>query len=82
MEKSLSSLDAKDALIAYQQSYAMVSFMISAYGWHKVRETLVNLGAGMRIEAAIAGAFADYGLDLAAIIKEWQEHMRKEYGGG
>lgn len=80
MEKSLSSLDAKDALLAYQQSYAMVSFMISAYGWHKVRETLVNLGTGMRIEAAIAGAFADFGLDFAAIVKEWREHMRKEYG--
>lgn len=82
MEKSLASLDAKNALLAYQQSYAMVSFMISAYGWHKVRETLVNLGAGMRFETAIAGAFADYGLDFAAIVKEWQEHMRKEYGGG
>ncbi len=82
MEKSLSTLDAKNALLAYQQSYAMVSFMISAYGWHKVRETLVNLGAGMRFDAAIAGAFADYGLDFAAIVKEWQEHMRKEYGGG
>jgi hypothetical protein len=82
MEKSLSSLDAKSALLAYQQSYAMVSFMISAYGWHKVRDTLVNLGTGMRFEAAIAGAFADYGLDLAAIVKECQEHMRKEFGGG
>lgn len=82
MEKSLSSLDTKNALLAYQQSYAMVSFMISAYGWHKVRETLVNLGTGMRFEAAIAGAFADYGLDFAAIVKEWREHMRKEYGGG
>jgi tetratricopeptide (TPR) repeat protein len=82
MEKSLSSLETKDALLAYQQSYAMVSFMISAYGWHKVRETLINLGTGMCFEAAIAGAFADYGLDFAAIIKEWQEHMRQEYGGG
>jgi tetratricopeptide (TPR) repeat protein len=80
--KSLSSLKTKDAILAYQQSYSMVNFMISAYGWHKVRETLVNLGAGMRFEAAIAGAFADFGLDFAAIVKEWQEHMRKEYGGG
>jgi tetratricopeptide (TPR) repeat protein len=81
-EKSFSSLDAKDAILAYQQSYSMVSFMISAYGWQKVNETLVNLGTGMRFESAITRAFADFDLDFAAIVKEWQEHMRKEYGGG
>jgi tetratricopeptide (TPR) repeat protein len=81
MEKSLSSLDTKSALLAYQQSYSIVSFMISAYGWDKVRGTLVNLGTGMRFDNAVTGAFADYGLDLAAIIKEWREHMQKEYGG-
>jgi tetratricopeptide (TPR) repeat protein len=80
LEGSLSSLDAKDAALAYQQSYAMVSFMISAYGLHMVREILVNLGNGMRIETAIAGAFTDYGLDYEKIVQEWKGHMKKEYG--
>lgn len=81
LEKSLASLTAKDAQLAYQQGYAMVRFMISAYGWHKVREILVNLGSGMTIEAAIARTFADYGLDYQGLVREWQAQMQKEYGG-
>jgi tetratricopeptide (TPR) repeat protein len=80
MEKSLTGLNAQEAALAYEQSYAMVKFMIASYGWHKVREILVNLGTGMRTEAAIARAFADYGLDYKAIVQEWQAYMRKEYG--
>jgi tetratricopeptide (TPR) repeat protein len=80
LEKSLAALDAKGASLAYQQSYSLVSFMISAYGLHKVREVLVNLGSGMKSEAAIAGAFADYGLDFRMIMQEWQAYMQKEYG--
>jgi tetratricopeptide (TPR) repeat protein len=79
LEKSLLSLSAKDAALAYQQSYALVRFMISAYGWHKIRETLVNLGAGMTIDAAIAKAFADYGLDYQQIVREWEAYLQKEY---
>ena len=81
LEKSLASLNGNDALLAYQQGYAMVRFMISAYGWHKVREILVNLGTGMTIEAAIAKTLADYGLDYQGIVEEWQAQVQKEYGG-
>ena len=80
LEKSISALDAKGAALAYQQSYSLVSFMISAYGLHKVRDMLVNLGTGMKSEAAIAGAFADYGLDFRMIVQEWQAYIQKEYG--
>jgi tetratricopeptide (TPR) repeat protein len=80
LEKSLAALDTRKAALAYQQSYSLVSFMISTYGIHKVREILVNLGRGMGSEAAISGAFADYRLDFEGILKEWQAYMRKEYG--
>jgi tetratricopeptide (TPR) repeat protein len=80
MENSMSSLDVKHAALAYQQCYSMVSFMISSYGLHKVRDVLVNLGNGMRIETAITGAFADYGLDYEGIVHEWRDYLRKQYG--
>jgi tetratricopeptide (TPR) repeat protein len=80
MGKSLAAHDTRKAALAYQQSYSLVSFMISTYGIHKVREILVNLGSGLGSEAAIAGAFADYRLDFEGILQEWQAHMRKEYG--
>ena len=80
LEKSLLSMSTKEASLAYQQSYSMVKFMISSYGLHKVREVLVNLGTGMRVDEAIAKAFKDYGLDYNGIVKEWQVYIQKEYG--
>lgn len=80
LEKSLLSLETKKVTLAYQQSYSLVSFMISSYGMHKVRDILVKLGTGMGSDAAIAGAFADYRLDFDGILQEWRAHMRKEYG--
>lgn len=77
--KSLSSLNPREAALAYQQSYSLVSFMISAYGLYQVREILVNLGQGMRFETAIAKAFADYGLTFDGILDEWRSHLRKKY---
>ncbi|HEY6874452.1 MAG TPA: tetratricopeptide repeat protein [Geobacteraceae bacterium] len=79
LEKSLASFSAKDAQLAYQQSYAMVRFMVSAYGWHKVRELLVDLGSGMGIEAAIAATFEDYGLDYKGLVQAWREAVGKEF---
>lgn len=80
LEKSLLAMNTKDAALAYQQSYSMVRFMISSYGWHKVREILVNLGNGMSVNDAIGAAFADYGLDYQKIVQEWQSATLKEYG--
>ncbi len=80
LEKSFKSLNAGDAALAYQQSYSMADFIISAYGWHKVREILVNLGTGMGPEASVKKALADYSLDFKAITEEWRTHLQKEYG--
>ncbi len=80
LEKSFASLSAKDAALAYQQSYAMVRFMIASYGWYKVRDLLDNLGRGMKIDIAIASAFADFGLDYQGIVSDWQSAIMKEYG--
>jgi len=80
LEKSLAAFSTKDATLAYQQSRDMVDFMISAYGWNKIRDLLLNLGKGMSAEAAVTGAFSDYGLDFKAIVQEWRSHLQKEFG--
>jgi len=80
LEKTLASLDTQRAALAYQQSYSLVNFMISAYGMYKLRDILVNLGRGLDSNAAITGAFADYGLDFKGIEQEWRAYMKKEYG--
>jgi len=80
LEKSFASLNPKDAALAYQQSYALVRFMIASYGWYKIRDLLDNLGRNMKIDVAIASAFADFGLDYQGIVREWQSSIIKEYG--
>jgi tetratricopeptide (TPR) repeat protein len=80
LEKSFASLNTKDVALAYQQSYSLVRFMIASYGLYKVRDLLDNLGRGLKIGAAVAATFADFGLNYQGIIQEWQASIMKEYG--
>lgn len=79
LEKSWSSVGSKDIMLAYQQSYSIAKFMVSNYGWHKIREILVNMGVGMSIDDSIAKALRDYGLGYKEIIQAWQEQISEEY---
>jgi tetratricopeptide (TPR) repeat protein len=67
---SFLSLGGRDAALAYRQSSIMADYLVSEYGWHKVREILVNLGTGMGIDRAVSSAFSDYGLDYPAIMQK------------
>lgn len=78
LEGSFLSLGPKEAAQAYRQSFTMVDYLVSTYGWHKVREILVNLGKGMKMDEAVSKAFADYGLDYTALIHEVQEHLQED----
>ncbi|KAF0218312.1 MAG: TPR repeat-containing [Geobacteraceae bacterium] len=80
LEGSFASLSVREATLAYQQSYAMVNFMISTYGWYKVKDILVNLGNRMPIETAMAKALEDFSLNYGSVEQEWQEYMKKEFG--
>jgi len=73
-------LSAREAALAYQQSYALVNFLVTQYGWHKVKEMLVALGSGLDTAAAVKRALGDYGLDYPAVIQEWRAYLQKEYG--
>lgn len=80
MEGSFTSLGTGAAALSYQQSYSLVNFMVSSYGWPKVTEILHNLGAGMKISEAMKKAMADFGLNYEGVIEEWQGYMKKEFG--
>lgn len=80
LEKRFTSLEGKQVVLAYQQSYAFVNFIITRYGWHKIREILVALGQGVDIVGAFAQALGGYGLDYDSVIQAWEEWMKSEYG--
>jgi hypothetical protein len=78
LEGSFTSLSSGEATRAYQQSYAMVSYLVKTYGWHRVKAILGNLGQGMTMSAAVASALQDYSLSYDGLIKEWRETLKQD----
>ncbi|MBT1071452.1 peptidase MA family metallohydrolase [Pelotalea chapellei] len=79
MESGFSGLTTPDASLAYQQSYAMVNYMVTNYGWHRVNGILSSLGNGMNIDEAVLQSFQDYSITYDTLILEWQKEMEKSF---
>jgi tetratricopeptide (TPR) repeat protein len=72
LSKSFAGLSDEQALLAYEQSYALTRFMADQYGWDKMRDLLIILGGGVGFEAAVKTAYDSYGLGWPEILSEWQ----------
>lgn len=81
LEGSFTGLSSNDAALAYQQSYSMVNYLVTAYGWHRVKAILEGLGKGMTMAAAVASALHDYNVSYDGLVKEWMEAMKREAAG-
>jgi hypothetical protein len=81
LEGSFTSLSTSGAALAYQQSYSMVNFLVTTYGWYKVRFILTNLGKGMNMDKAVALAFREYSLTYDDLVREWRESVGLSAGG-
>jgi len=81
LEGGFSGLSSNEAARAYQQSYSLVSYLVTAYGWHRVKAILTGLGKGMTISAAVAEALQDYSLSYDGLVKEWRESLQQEGTG-
>jgi tetratricopeptide (TPR) repeat protein len=77
LEGGFTGLSSHEAGRAYQQSYSIVSYLVTAYGWHRVNAILTALGKGMNISAAIAAALQDYSLSYDGLIKEWSDSLKQ-----
>lgn len=80
LEGDFTRMGNQTAALAYNQSYSLVNFMVTAYGWPKVNELLQKLGTGMKISEAMKGTMGDFGLDYDGVIQEWQGYLKKEHG--
>lgn len=81
LERSFDALGARDAGLAYQQSWSLVNHLVTAYGWHRVSAILLALGEGATTEQAIARALGDYGLSYGGLVREWREAQERARGG-
>jgi tetratricopeptide (TPR) repeat protein len=77
LEGSFTDLSSNDIALAYQQSYSLVNYLVTAYGWHRVKAILEGLGKGMTTAAAIAAALQDYSIGYDGLVKEWRESLQQ-----
>ena len=57
LEKSLLGMSGKEAQLAYQQSYSLVKYLVTTYGWYSVKDILVGLGDGLDIGSCHCAGF-------------------------
>jgi hypothetical protein len=81
LEKDFSTLSPKEASLAYQQSYALVNFMVTTYGWHRVKQILSSLGRGFSFDASVKDALRDYNLNYDSLVAEWRASVDQQMSG-
>jgi tetratricopeptide (TPR) repeat protein len=81
LEASFSGFSPSEAALAYQQSYALVKYMVATYGWHNVRRILTGLGTGLSFDEAVTVALKDYNLNYDTLVKEWRSSVEREMVG-
>jgi len=72
LEAGFSELSTSAAALAYEQSYALVTYMVATYGWHRVRLILAGLGKGISFDEAVTAALKDYNLNYDSLVNEWR----------
>lgn len=80
LEGSFGGMGTAEASLAYQQSYALVNYMVTTFGWHRIKQILIALGNGTDLSVAISTSLADYNLTYDQLITDWQKSVAKEMG--
>ena len=70
---SFASLQGTSVDLAYQQSYSLVKYMVTTYGWHTMKDLLTALGEGLSFDAATVRAYQDVGRSFPEIVNEWRD---------
>ncbi len=73
LEGSFQKLSGMQVFLAYQQSYAVVRFLLDDYGWQPLRDLLFALGEGQSISQAFDAALGVYGLSYDSFEERWRE---------
>jgi hypothetical protein len=73
LEKPFKRLQGIQVPLAYQQSYAVVNYLIDEYGWHQVRELVFALGDNIPIEQAVVDVLGVFGLTYITLEEQWRD---------
>ena len=64
--------DPNQAILAYAQSFSLVSFLIDTYDWSKMRELLAIFKEGSTYENALLEV---YSFDTIGLEEQWRAHV-------
>ncbi|MFA7405428.1 MAG: tetratricopeptide repeat protein [Pelobacteraceae bacterium] len=78
LEANFNEFTPSVAMLAYQQSYALVNYMVTTYGWHRIRQILVDLGRGVSFDDSVKTVLKDYNLNYDSLLKVWQISVERE----
>jgi tetratricopeptide (TPR) repeat protein len=81
LEANFSEFSPSTAALAYQQSYALVNYMVTTYGWHRITQILSGLGRGLSFDESATAALKDYNLNYDTLVKEWRASVGREMSG-
>jgi Flp pilus assembly protein TadD len=81
LEANFSDFTPSVAALAYEQSYALVNYMVTTYGWHRVKDILTRLGRGSSFDESVTVELKDYNLNYDGLVKEWRASVEKEMIG-
>ncbi|MFZ4860044.1 MAG: peptidase MA family metallohydrolase [Desulfuromonadaceae bacterium] len=77
LESGFSELSTSAASLAYEQSYSLVNYMVTTYGWHRVKQILEGLGKGLSFDDALTAALKDYNLNYDSLVNEWRSSVAR-----
>ena len=75
VSKSFVSLESNSVQLAYQQSYSLVNFIVTNYGWHVIKDILVSLGEGDTFETASHHALYKIGVTFTDLLSQWNKYL-------
>lgn len=79
LEGNFSALDEQRIRLAYEESYAAVNYLVTNYGWYRVKAILANLGEGVPFDQAVTRGLADFALSYDDFFREWRDSMQQQY---
>jgi hypothetical protein len=81
LEANFSDFSPAAAALAYQQSYALVNYMVTTYGWHRIKQILSGLGNGLSFDESATAALKDFNVNYDTMVKEWRTSVEREMMG-
>ncbi len=75
LEGSFRNLSGLQIVLAYEQSYSFVQYLIDRFGWYEVRNLIIEIGTGIGVEPAFERTIGTFGISLEGLERRWKDSL-------